>query len=136
MRRTKTRRLMIPVAAATALAATALSACGGSTTATSAAAAAASTTTGYTDGTYTGDPVTIQWGDVQVQVTVQDGTIASVAFLSYPTDQRSQAINSQAAPQLAQEAVAAQSADVQVVSGATFTSQAFMQSLESALSQA
>lgn len=157
MKNTKMKKLMIPVAAATTLAATALAACGGqstdsstaaseqtsgatvaSATVASATAVAASSTSaaGYTDGTYQGDAVTIRWGDVQVQVTIQDGEIAAVQFLTYPTDQHSLRLNTQAEPLLIQEAVQSQSADVQVVSGATFTSLAFIQSLESALSQA
>ena len=154
MNRTISKRLMIPMGAAAALAVSTLAACGGqtattaatatdqtsgaSTAATVATASASSTSssTGLTDGTYTGDSVAIKWGDVQVQVVVTDGKITSVEFLTYPTDQRSQQINGQATPILAQEAVAAQSASVQVVSGATFTSEAFMQSLSSALSQA
>jgi uncharacterized protein with FMN-binding domain len=155
---TTKKRLLIPLAAAATLASTGLAACGGQATTASTAATNASTAsvasaatvaassatsaastasaTAYKDGTYTGDSVAIRWGDVQVKVVVSGGQITDVSFLSYPTDQRSQAINSQAAPALAQEAVSAQSASVQVVSGATFTSRAFMQSLASALSQA
>jgi uncharacterized protein with FMN-binding domain len=71
-----------------------------------------------------------------VQVTVQGGKITDVQFLSHPTGNHSDRINAQAVPILTQEAIAAQSANVQVVSGATLTSGAFMQSLQSALSQA
>jgi uncharacterized protein with FMN-binding domain len=150
------KRLMIPVAAATALAASALTACGGQLAATSTAATAQTSsatsesmssvttestvaaleTTGYTDGTYQGSAISIRWGDVQVQVSIQDGKISDVEFLTYPTDPRSLQINRQAAPLLAKEAIESQSADVQVISGATFTSLAFMESLSSALSQA
>lgn len=144
---TTKKRLLIPAAVAATLASTALAACGGQADSTSAASAAVSgsaatvasstaSASTYVDGTYTGDAVAIQWGDVQVQVTISGGQIADVSFLTYPMDQRSQAINSQAAPALTQEAVSAQSATVQVVSGATFTSRAFMQSLASALSEA
>jgi uncharacterized protein with FMN-binding domain len=94
-------------------------------------------TTGYADGTYTGDAASTRWGDVQVSVTIADGSISDVQFLSYPDgDTRSAQINAQATGMLVQEVVQAQSADVQAISGATFTSEAFMQSLESALSQA
>jgi uncharacterized protein with FMN-binding domain len=91
----------------------------------------------YADGTYTGDAASTRWGDVQVSVTIADGSISDVQFLSYPDgDTRSAQINAQATGMLVQEVVQAQSADVQAISGATFTSEAFMQSLESALSQA
>jgi uncharacterized protein with FMN-binding domain len=91
----------------------------------------------YADGSYTGDAASTRWGDVQVSVTIADGSIDSVQFLSYPDgDPRSAQINAQAAGMLVQEAIQAQSADVQVISGATFTSEAFIQSLDSALSQA
>jgi uncharacterized protein with FMN-binding domain len=91
----------------------------------------------YADGTYTGDAASTRWGDVQVSVTIADGSIDSVQFLSYPDgDPRSAQINAQATGMLVQEAIQAQNADVQVISGATFTSEAFIQSLDSALSQA
>lgn len=91
----------------------------------------------YGDGTYTGDAASTRWGDVQVSVTIADGSISDVQFVSYPDgDPRSAQINAQATGMLAQEAIQAQSADVQMISGATFTSEAFMQSLDSALSQA
>ena len=142
MNRTTKRSLLIPVAAATTLAVSTMAACGGQTattgaTSTAATASAATSSTGtLKDGTYKGSSVQIRWGDVQVQVVIQNGKVTDVRFLSYPTDARSQQINSQATPALAQEAIQAQSASVQVVSGATFTSRAFMQSLAAALSQA
>jgi uncharacterized protein with FMN-binding domain len=89
------------------------------------------------DGTYTGDPADAFFGTVQVQAVIKSGRVNSVRFLNYPQDrQRSMQINSQAVPLLQQEAVQAQSASVQVVTGATLTSQAFMQSLQSALTKA
>ena len=91
----------------------------------------------FRDGVYTGVSTDAYYGNVQVQVTIQSGQIAKVQFLDYPHDQRnSQNINSQAIPYLQSEAIAAQSANVNIVSGATETSQAFIQSLQSALSQA
>jgi uncharacterized protein with FMN-binding domain len=91
---------------------------------------------GYADGTYTGSQVNALYGVVQVRVTVQSGQITDVQFLSHPTGHHSDQINAYAVPILAHEAVTAQSANVQVVSGATLTSNAFMESLQSALSQA
>jgi uncharacterized protein with FMN-binding domain len=67
----------------------------------------------------------------------QTGKIADVTFLDYPQDRgTSVRINSYAMPQLIQEAITAQSANVNGVSGASDTSSAFQQSLASALSQA
>jgi uncharacterized protein with FMN-binding domain len=103
-------------------------------TATTAAAPASSG--GYADGTYTGSQANALYGVVQVQVTVQGGKITNIQFLSHPTGHNSDQINARAVPALTQEAIAAQSANVQAVSGATLTSRAFMESLQSALSQA
>lgn len=91
----------------------------------------------YKDGTYTGIVADAFYGNVQVQVTISGGKITDVQFLQYPNDrQTSIEINSQAMPYLKQEAITAQSANVQGVSGATATSGAFVQSLDSALQQA
>lgn len=91
----------------------------------------------YNDGTYTGGVADAYYGTVQVEAVVQGGKLTDVKFLQYPnTHSTSVFINQQAMPYLTQEAVAAQSANVNIVSGATFTSQAFQQSLASALSQA
>ncbi|MCL4397520.1 FMN-binding protein [Patescibacteria group bacterium] len=91
----------------------------------------------YKDGQFTGDSVDAFYGNVQVQVTVAGGKITDVAFLDYPHDRRtSLMINMMATPQLKQEAIAAQNAQVDIVSGATQTSQAFIQSLQSALTKA
>ena len=99
--------------------------------------AAGSTNLNYRDGQYTGDVTDAFYGNVQVQATVAGGKITDVTFLQYPSDRsRSVNINSQAMPYLKQEAIAAQSANVDIVSGATATSQAFVSSLASALSQA
>ena len=103
------------------------------------AAPAASTVTGnsYKDGTFTGQSVDAYYGNVQVQATIQGGKISQVKFLDYPHDRRiSQAINNQAMPWLNSEAVQVQSAHVDIISGATFTSEGFQQSLQSALTQA
>ncbi len=91
----------------------------------------------YKDGTYTGSVDDAQWGNVQVQAVIQNGKIANVVFLQYPDDRsRSIEINSYADPQLVSEAIQAQSANVDIVSGATDSSDAFIQSLTDALSQA
>lgn len=91
----------------------------------------------YKDGSYTGSVIDAFYGNVQVKATISNGKITDVAFLDYPHDRRtSQEINSQAMPILKQEAIQVQSANVDIVSGATATSQAFVESLQSALNQA
>jgi uncharacterized protein with FMN-binding domain len=91
----------------------------------------------YKDGTYTGTVADAFYGNVQVQATIAGGKITTVKFLSYPNDQdNSVRINQQAIPYLQQEAIQAQSAQVDIVSGATDTSSAFIQSLGAALQKA
>lgn len=91
----------------------------------------------FTDGTFTGPSSDAYYGNIQVQVTVQDGTVADVTFLDHPQDRRrSIQINDYAMPALRTEAIRAQAAPVDVVSGATYTSEAFNTSLASALAQA
>lgn len=91
----------------------------------------------YKDGSYEGSVADAVYGNLQVKVTISGGKIANVTFLQFPNDQdTSQQINQQADPQLAQEAIQAQSATVDIVSGATQSSQAFIQSMQSALAKA
>lgn len=91
----------------------------------------------YKDGTYSGDPADAFYGTIQVQALIQNGKIADIQFLQYPNDRNeSIVINTQAIPYLKQEAIQAQSAQVDIVSGATDSSQAFVQSLQSALVKA
>jgi uncharacterized protein with FMN-binding domain len=72
-----------------------------------------------------------------VQTTIQNGRIVDVRFLEFPQDRRtSQRINSYAVPYLQKEAIQAQKAQVNIISGATLTSQAFSMSLQSALDKA
>ncbi|MBN9305978.1 MULTISPECIES: FMN-binding protein [unclassified Devosia] len=98
---------------------------------------AAASSSGYRDGTYTGTSENAYYGRVQVQVTVANHQIAAVKVLSYPSDRRtSRYINSQALPMLKQEVIAADSANVDTVSGATLTSEAYLRSLGNALQQA
>jgi len=105
--------------------------------ATSTPAAGSAVSAAYKDGQYTGSVADAYYGNVQVQVTIAGGKLTKVNFLQYPSDRStSRAINSQAVPYLQQEAIQAQSAQVDTVSGATYTSEAFVQSLGSALSQA
>lgn len=91
----------------------------------------------YKDGTFTGAVADAYYGNVQVQVVTQNGKIVDVQFLDYPRSRgTSMSINSYATPILRSEAITAQSAQVDTVSGASATSGAFKQSLASALSQA
>ena len=87
--------------------------------------------------TVTGSTVNTRWGPVQVQLTVSGGKITDVAMLQYPngngTDQQ---ISSYALPILMQATVDAQSANIDMVSGATYTSTGYLQSLQSAIDQA
>jgi uncharacterized protein with FMN-binding domain len=87
--------------------------------------------------TYTGDTVQTQWGPVQVQVTVRGGEITDVTTLQHPSgNPRDEEINAYALPVLRESVLSAQSADIDLVSGATVTSQGYVGSLQSALDQA
>jgi uncharacterized protein with FMN-binding domain len=89
------------------------------------------------DGRYTGPTVDAYWGNVQVQAMVQDGRIADVQILEYPSDRRTSIrINNQAIPYLTEEALQAQSAHIDIITGATLTSEAYIESLQSALTSA
>jgi uncharacterized protein with FMN-binding domain len=91
----------------------------------------------YKNGSYTGSVADAHWGYIQVQAIIQNGKITDVQFVQYPNDRnRSIEINQYADPQLTSEAVQAQSANVDVITGATDSSEAFIQSLTDALSQA
>ncbi len=106
-------------------------------TATTPAAAVPVVSNGaFKDGTYTGSSVSAHYGNVQVEITVSGGELAEVVALKYPSDRTSLRINNQALPLLYSEAIKAQSSKVNMITGATFTSRAFISSLESALKQA
>ncbi|HEY8982221.1 MAG TPA: FMN-binding protein [Streptomyces sp.] len=88
-------------------------------------------------GMFTGEPVDTQYGTVQVAATLDHGKITSIKVLQAP-DRRGcdQEIAAYALPRLTQEAIGAQSAHIDAVSGAGYTSQGYIQSLQSALDQA
>jgi uncharacterized protein with FMN-binding domain len=87
--------------------------------------------------TVAGDEVMTRYGVVQVQITVQNGKITSSKVLQVPwNDRHDQMINSSAVPVYNEETVAAQSAGIDVVSGATVTWQGYTQSLQSAIDKA
>lgn len=100
--------------------------------------AAGSATAGSAAGsTVTGDVVQTRWGPVQVALTVDGGTITAVDVPQYPdSNGHDREINSRALPVLVRETLAAQSASIDMVSGATFTSAGYRQSLQSALDKA
>lgn len=89
-----------------------------------------------TDRQLTGPVVRTRYGPVQVQVTMQQGRIIDVAALELPTGRRSGQISNEAAPLLREEALQAQSATIDILSGATYTSEAYAESLQGALDQA
>ncbi|WP_273450290.1 FMN-binding protein [Streptococcus ferus] len=89
------------------------------------------------DGTYTGASTSTKWGDVQVQITVKSGKITAIDVLKSPdTENKSIMINEEALPTYKSEALAAQSAEIDQVSGATETYNGFTGSLQSAITQA
>jgi uncharacterized protein with FMN-binding domain len=92
---------------------------------------------GLKSGTFTGQGFGNPYGNVQVQVVISGGKISDVKTLQYPSDhQQSVFINSQALPLLRQEVLRAQSAQIDIISGATYTSQGYAQSVQSALDMA
>lgn len=100
-------------------------------------AAGAASAGQYKNGTYTGAAEDVGYGTVQVQAVVSGGRITSVNFLQMPFEaNRSAMIADQAKPLLLQEAISAQSANVDLVSGATSDWEGFKASLQAALNQA
>ncbi|WP_285659299.1 FMN-binding protein [Actinomycetospora sp. NBRC 106375] len=89
------------------------------------------------NGTFTGSTASTRWGPVQTRVTVASGRITAVDVVQYPDGNgKDREINADAIPQLVDETVQAQSADIDMVSGATVTSTGYLDSLQSALDQA
>jgi uncharacterized protein with FMN-binding domain len=108
-----------------------------STTTTTAAASTGGSSSSSSSGTYTGDAVATQWGTVQVQITVENGKITKSDAVQYPSENpKDQQINAYAVPQLNSEVVSQQNASIDAVSGATVTSNGYIQSLQSAIDQA
>lgn len=100
-------------------------------------AATANTSSAYKDDSFTGSSSSNQFGDVQIKLTISGGKITDITALSYPSsDRRSLQISQYAIPQLKQEVLAAQSANIDSVSGASYTSQSYVESLQSAINQA
>ena len=107
----------------------------GSATSGSGSTSSGSTSSGAAS-TVTGSVASTRWGPVQVSITVTDGKITAVAVPQYPTGNgKDRQINASALPILTKETLSAQSADIDMVSGATVTSEGYVQSLQSALDQ-
>ena len=88
-------------------------------------------------GTFDGNTASTRWGPVQVRIVVKDGKIVAASALQSPDgDSRSRSISDQAIPYLVQETLAAQSAQISGVSGASYTSNGWFTSLQSALKKA
>lgn len=87
-------------------------------------------------GTFTGDAVDTQYGPVQVRLTVSGGRITGAEAVRAPEGGRSTQVTADAVPKLNQAAVTAGGADIDAVSGATYTSAGYKQSLQSALDKA
>ena len=95
------------------------------------------TSTGLKDGTYTGTSEQTRYGNVQVKITVSGGKITEVTAVQLTDrEQRSVQISAYAAPILRQEVLASQSASVANVNGATYTTDGYLSSVQSALDQA
>lgn len=93
--------------------------------------------TGLSDGTFTGTAVNTRYGAVQVRITVSGGVITDVQTPAYPDhSSRDRQINEDALPRLISETLSAQSARIDMVSGATYTSTGYLDSLQSAIDQA
>ncbi|HEY5500829.1 MAG TPA: FMN-binding protein [Candidatus Humimicrobiaceae bacterium] len=91
----------------------------------------------YKDGQFDGNVSDAYYGQVQVRAIIQGGQLTDVQFLRYPSDRRySVEINTYAMPILKSEAIQAQNTNVNIVSGATYSSFAFVDSLSNALNQA
>ena len=91
----------------------------------------------YRDGAYTGPVVDAYYGLMQIEAIIKGGRLGSIRVLKYPSDRRTSVfINRQALPMLRDEVISAQSANVDIVSGATLSSEAFIQSLGAAMTRA
>ncbi|HEX4703281.1 MAG TPA: FMN-binding protein [Pseudonocardiaceae bacterium] len=87
-------------------------------------------------GRYTGSPVDNPYGTIQVQAVLTNGKLTNIVVLQQTSGGRSDEIDAYALPVLKSEALTAQSANIDVVSGATYTSQGYAQSLQAALDAA
>ncbi|WP_433056861.1 FMN-binding protein [Dactylosporangium sp. CS-033363] len=89
------------------------------------------------DGTFNGNPIYVEYGNVELSIVVSGGKMTDVKVLDAPSEHsRSVQINNSALPKLRSEALSAQSADIDSVSGATYTSSGYKLSLQSAIDRA
>ena len=110
---------------------------GSSSSGSSSSGSASSGSASSSDNTVTGPTIQTRWGPVQVEVTTSGGKVTGVNVVQYPSNNpKDQEINSYALPVLVQETLDAQSADIDMVSGATVTSDGYLQSLQAALDEA
>jgi uncharacterized protein with FMN-binding domain len=109
----------------------------GASTAAGASSGAAASSKKAKSGVYSGDPETSQFSTIQVKITVSGGRISDITLIQdLDDDEHSAEVDAYATPILRSEALSAQSANVDVVSGATFTSESYTQSLQSAIDRA
>jgi uncharacterized protein with FMN-binding domain len=109
----------------------------GSSSGSSSGTSSGSSGSGSATTEVTGSVASTRWGPVQVQLTISSGTITGVTVLQQPSgNPKDTEINDQALPILTQETTAAQSAHIDMVSGATVTSTGYLESLQSALDKA
>jgi uncharacterized protein with FMN-binding domain len=100
-------------------------------------ATAAPVATGPADGTYDGSVVNTRFGTVQVQAVISGGNITDVIAVKLTdADRKSVQISQQVAPLLRSEVLTAQSAKVANISGGTYTTRGYLQSLQAALDAA
>lgn len=116
---------------------TASSGTSSSSSSTSGGASGGTSASTSASGTYTGTTETHRYGSVTVTVTLSNGTITNLnADVVSDGEHQSESINAEAVPMLESEIKSANSADVSTVSGATYTTTAYLESLQSALDQA
>jgi uncharacterized protein with FMN-binding domain len=107
------------------------------TASSSSSSQSASSSSSSGSRTVTGNAADTRWGPVQVQLTLDGSKITDVNVVEYPQNNgRDVEINQYAVPELVSETLKAQSAKVATISGATYTSEGFIKSLESALDKA
>jgi uncharacterized protein with FMN-binding domain len=112
---------------------------GSGSSATSGSSGTSSNSSGSSSGTksITGAAADTRYGPVQVKITISNGQLTAVQAVEYPeNNSRDEQINSYAIPELTQEALDAKSAHIDTVSGATYTSEGYVTSLQSALDKA
>lgn len=121
----------------TATATPSASASASASASSSSSSSSGTSSTTYKDGTYTGSVIATRYGNSQVKVIISGGKITDVVVLQrQQVDQKSNQISASAVTTLKTKVLAAQSAKVSNISGATYSTQAYLQSLQSALDQA